>query len=159
MRTKGNELKKAQVIVRNILNGKKVNPSKPVFTGIKYVEKPGLQLFEYNKENVNENSDYDVSDFNGFPEDELQHWLNIHGIHDIDVVTLICEKLNIHSLVVQDILDIDQRPKFQEFEDYCFFTLKSIPPTEKKGSSIGTIEFYTWKKLPGIFPGKKRRLF
>lgn len=159
MRTKGNELKKAQVIVRNILNRKKVNPLKPVFTGIKYVEKPGLQLFEYNKENVNENSDYDVSNFNGFAEDELQHWLNIHGIHDIDVVTLICEKLNIHSLVIQDILDIDQRPKFQEFEDYCFFTLKSILPTEKKEVQSEQLSFILGKNYLVSFQEKKGDYF
>ncbi len=159
MRTKGNELKKAQVIVRNILNRKKVNPLKPVFTGIKYVEKPSLQLYEYNKENINVNSDYDVSNFNGFPEDELQHWLNIHGIHDIDIVNAICDKLNIHNLVVQDILDIDQRPKFQEFEDYCFFTLKSILPTEKKEVQSEQLSFILGKNYLVSFQEKKGDYF
>ena len=129
MRKKVNELKKAQVIVRNILNRKKVNPSKPVFTGKKYVEKPGLQLYEYNKYKVDEITSYDISGFNGFQEDANQHWLNIHGIHDVDIITTICEKLDIHPLVIQDILDINQRPKFQEFEHYSFFTLKSVLPT------------------------------
>lgn len=130
MRTTGKKIITApQTIVRNMLNRKKVNPLKPVFTGKKYVEKPNLQLYEYNRETIDEIADYDISAFAGFQEDDRQHWLNIHGIHDVDIVTTICEKLDVHALVMQDILDINQRPKFQEFDDYCFFTLKSVLPT------------------------------
>lgn len=128
MRKNKNELVKAQDLVRNILNRKKVNPLKPVFTGNKYVEKPGLQLYEYDHEKVNEILDYDHLQFDGFQQDDRQHWLNIHGIHDVDLVTAICNKLDVHPLVIQDILDTNQRPKFQEFDHYCFFTLKSVLP-------------------------------
>ncbi len=116
-------------MVRILLNRKKVNPLKPVFTGNKYLEQPSIQMYEYNSESVSENKEYKAGDFIGFPDDEKQHWLNIHGIHDVDIVESICNKLNVHGLVIQDILDINQRPKFQDFDEYCFFTLKSVLPT------------------------------
>ena len=56
------------------------------------------------------------------------YWLNIHGIHDVSIIQNICEKMNIHKLVIQDILDTTQRPKLQEFDDYLFFSIKSMLP-------------------------------
>ena len=159
MRKRVNDLRKAQVIIRNILNRKKVNPLKPEFTGVKYTEKPSLQLYEYNKEKIIENTDYDIAGFNGFPDDELRHWLNIHGLHDVDVVTTICEKLDIHSLVLQDILDINQRPKFQQFDDYCFFTLKSVLPTSNYHVVSEQLSFILGKNYLVSFQEKKADYF
>lgn len=130
MQVRRNDLIKApQAIVRVILNRKKVNPTKPVFTGKKYVEKPSLQLYSYNREETSIIPEFDISELNGFHDQEHNHWLNIHGLHDVELVTNICGKLEIHPLVIQDILDTNQRPKFQEFDEYCFFTLKSVSPT------------------------------
>lgn len=160
MQVRRNDLIKApQAIVRVILNRKKVNPTKPVFTGKKYVEKPSLQLYEYNRENVSEIADYNESDFNGFQEDENKHWLNIHGLHDIDLVTSICDKLEIHSLVLQDILDTNQRPKFQEFDDYCFFTLKSVLPTSDYQVATEQLSFILGKNYLISFQEKKADYF
>jgi len=41
-------------------------------------------------------------------------------------------KQDIHTLAIQDILDVNQRPKFQEFENFSFLTLKSITPADKE---------------------------
>lgn len=117
-------------MVRTLLNRKKVNPRAAVFTGTKYLERTQIQLFSYNPDEVVEIREFDINRFNGFVEDNFCHWLNVHGIHDVDFITGLCEKLEIHHLVIQDILDVNQRPKFQEFENYVFFTMKSILPDE-----------------------------
>lgn len=59
------------------------------------------------------------------------YWLNIHGLNNPENIASICEQQGIHNLVIQDILDVNQRPKFQEFEHFSFLTLKSIVPSEK----------------------------
>ena len=51
-------------------------------------------------------------------------------ISKAEAIASICEKQNIHSLVIQDILDVNHRPKFQEYYNYSFLTLKSIVPFE-----------------------------
>jgi magnesium transporter len=48
------------------------------------------------------------------------YWLNIYGLNETEIIASICEKQGIHSLVIQDILDVNQRPKFQEYENYSF---------------------------------------
>jgi magnesium transporter len=47
-------------------------------------------------------------------------WLNVHGVHDADLIGKICAKFNLHPLVVEDILNVEQRPKLDAFEDYLF---------------------------------------
>ncbi len=115
-------------MMKKILNRKKINPSEPAFTGVKHEDELSLQEFKYNAEECLENPDYAPQDFQGFQETEHQCWLNIHGLHDVNTIRNICVKTGVHDLAIQDILDVNQRPKFQEYETYWFFTLKSILP-------------------------------
>lgn len=47
-------------------------------------------------------------------------WLNIHGVHDVALIKHIGEMFNLHPLVIEDILNTEQRPKIDEFDDYLF---------------------------------------
>ncbi len=116
-------------MVKKILNRKKVNPSKPTYTGLKKMDEVSLQLFTYTKNEFTEDSNYQLTNFKGFQINDHINWLNIHGLHDIQKIEQICDAINIHDLSIQDILDVNQRPKFQEYNNYLFFTLKSICPS------------------------------
>lgn len=127
---------------RKRLKIKTVDPFELEFIGDKYMEETSLQLFQFNKDNYTENKDFKEADMVGFPDKESVYWLNIHGIQDVELIKNICFKLGIHRLVVQDILDTNQRPKLQEFEEYIFFSVKSILPSgegELKSEQISFI--------------------
>lgn len=111
------------------LNRKKHNPTNFVFTGVQYTNEISIQLFAYNKDGHLELNNLKEQEFTGFTDTTKQYWLNIHGIHDVESVSLICQKIGIHALTIQDILDVNQRPKFQEFENYWFFSIKSMLPS------------------------------
>ncbi|GJM64007.1 magnesium/cobalt transporter CorA [Persicobacter diffluens] len=117
-------------MIPKILNRKKVNPSTPIFTGKKILEKTSIQLFKYNDKELIEYKDFDLRDFSGFPEDDHYYWLNIHGIHEVDKIKQIGNALHIHELYIQDILDVYQRPKVQDYNDFWFFNLKSTLPSK-----------------------------
>ncbi len=53
-------------------------------------------------------------------------WLNIEGFKDIAVFEKIGELFGIDKLVPEDILDIDTRPKFEEFDQYSFTSVKML---------------------------------
>ncbi|MRT91729.1 magnesium/cobalt transporter CorA [Ancylomarina sp. 16SWW S1-10-2] len=117
-------------MAKKILNRKRLNPSMPIFTGVRYAEKLGVQLFKYNENACFENINFSQKNFDGFLLDDSQYWLNIHGLHDTEKIKNICAKIGVDDLAIQDILDINQRPKFQNYENNWFFTLKSIIPSE-----------------------------
>lgn len=132
-------------MTRKILSRKKINPLKPVFTGVKQLETISLQLFRYNQNELFEDANYSEKEFNGFPDDDNFYWLNIHGIHDVEQITSICNKTGTHNLAIQDILDINQRPKFQEYEDYWFFSMKSVLPSSNLEMETEQLSFILGK--------------
>jgi magnesium transporter len=47
-------------------------------------------------------------------------WLNIYGVHDAALLAEIGRQFGLHPLVIEDILNTDQRPKVDAFDDYLF---------------------------------------
>jgi magnesium transporter len=63
------------------------------------------------------------------------HWLNVTGLEDTAVLEAIGRRLQIHSLTLEDIASITQRPKAEDFESYFYYVLKMIY-LDKEGSGI-----------------------
>ena len=53
-------------------------------------------------------------------------WLNIHGVHDATLIKQVGDLFQLHPLVQEDILNTEQRPKLDEFDDYLFFESRSF---------------------------------
>ncbi len=115
-----------------LLNRKKTDPSVFVFTGKTPSSEFDMQLFSYNKEECCESSGLLPDSLEALRGNGYCNWLNVHGINKPDQVAAICRKQDIHTLVIQDILDVNQRPKYQEYEDFSFLTLKSIVPSDSE---------------------------
>ena len=113
-----------------LLNRKRIDPGSFDYTGITPAQPIDIQLFKYNKESCEEQKMILSDQVEKLENKGALQWLNIYGLHDTDAIASICTKQGIHNLVIQDILDINQRPKFQEYESFSFLTLKSIVPSE-----------------------------
>jgi magnesium transporter len=144
---------------RKILNRKKANPFANIFTGIKYSDKIDVQLFKYNKDSIVEDTNLSEKKIETFSDFNYVYWLNIHGIHDADKINDLCNKFGIHNLAVQDILDVNQRPKFQEYEDYWFFSIKSILPSESNEVVSEQLSFILGKNFLISFQERKADYF
>ena len=71
------------------------------------------------KENFFEEKYFD-SDFIGSLEGldtEKKVWLNLDGLHEVSKIELLGQKFDLHSLLLEDVLNTDQRPKVDEYED------------------------------------------
>jgi magnesium transporter len=53
-------------------------------------------------------------------------WINVAGIHDTDIVEGIGKIYDIHPLTLEDIVHIDQRPKFEDYDHYVIAIMKMI---------------------------------
>ncbi len=54
------------------------------------------------------------------------HWIQIKGLGDVKLLEDIGEHLNINPLVLEDIANIHQRPKYDEYESYAFGVSRMI---------------------------------
>ncbi|HSW70190.1 MAG TPA: magnesium/cobalt transporter CorA [Gammaproteobacteria bacterium] len=59
-------------------------------------------------------------------------WIHVAGLQNITLIEQLAKLYHIHPLTVEDILNVDQRPKVEEFENYLFITLKMLFWNEKR---------------------------
>jgi len=53
-------------------------------------------------------------------------WVNLHGLHDTTILEQVGALFNLHPLVLEDILNTEQRPKLEDYGDYIFIVLKTF---------------------------------
>jgi magnesium transporter len=53
-------------------------------------------------------------------------WINVEGLHNIENIQKLGDCYGFHPLVLEDILNTDQRPKMEDFEEYIYIVLKML---------------------------------
>ncbi len=76
---------------------------------------------------------------------KLNYWLNVHGIHEVDLVEKIGQTLNLERLTIRQLLDTTQRPKVDDYDDYVFFSVNSILKNESQQLNIEHLSFVLGK--------------
>lgn len=85
-----------------------------------------IQLIKYNNESIEEASNLSELDMIELSrlDDSFVYWFNIDGIENSKQLETIGNKYNIHSLVLEDILMSNQRPKVEVYDDTLFFVIR-----------------------------------
>jgi len=111
-------------------------PGEVVFVGEKKVEKVGASFINYNESFYDEGVIEDIGDCLSVLSKGTVTWINVIGVHDIDVIKKIGEQFKIHSLVLEDIANTEQRPKYENYKDYIYIILKMINYNKETGEVI-----------------------
>jgi magnesium transporter len=51
-------------------------------------------------------------------------WINVEGLHEVEVIRQFGECRELHPLVLEDILNTDQRPKIEDYGEYLYIVMK-----------------------------------
>jgi magnesium transporter len=82
---------------------------------------------EYNLDNYKIHNFPKLLDFQVKLDPDKTYWLNVDGIHEPKVIETIGGIFNLHALVMEDILNSQQKPKFEYYNDnQLFITFKMI---------------------------------
>lgn len=63
-------------------------------------------------------------------------WLDVRGIHNPQEIETIGKTFGLDPLLLEDILDPDQRPKYEQTEHGLFIILKNLVPTSTTGEFL-----------------------
>jgi magnesium transporter len=91
-------------------------------------------------------------------------WINVECLDRPQDIHSLAEIYRAHPLTVEDILDIEQRPKVEEFDDYLFITLKAVNPStglefEHISLMLTGDTVITFQEKPGdYFDGIRKRI-
>ncbi|MFH1541566.1 MAG: magnesium/cobalt transporter CorA [bacterium] len=58
-------------------------------------------------------------------------WINVDGVHQTDIIAKLGSHFGLHPLVLEDIVNTDQRPKLEDHESYLFIALKMLSVNDK----------------------------
>jgi len=112
-------------------------PGTLIYTGKKRIEKVQISLLDYDEKHFKEQEIDTIMECVPFKDKPTVTWINIDGIHDVNIVEDIGTCFDLHPLVLEDILTSDQRPKVEDFGHYLFLVLKMLQYDEKEQEVIG----------------------
>jgi magnesium transporter len=101
-------------------------PGTLVPTGLPRIEKVRIQVLEYGADGFRDREVEKCSDALPFQDPPAITWLNVEGIHDVELVRELGERVGLHPLVLEDIVSVGQRPKIEEHPGYLFVVLPML---------------------------------
>jgi magnesium transporter len=106
-------------------------PGTPIHIGEHRTDTVNIHSVTYNEAVVQEKDLTQEKEFSFSPSEHTLTWMSIKGIHDIAPLKQIATGFQLHPLVLEDLVNSEQRPKVEDYEQYLFLVLKNISWDEK----------------------------
>ncbi|MGH2574780.1 MAG: CorA family divalent cation transporter, partial [Ignavibacteria bacterium] len=110
-------------------------PGTLIHIGEKKSDAVKINVMDYDENHVTEKEIKDLNECFAFKELPSITWIDIEGLHDIDLLEKLGNHFGLHPLVQEDILNTDQRPKLEEFDNYVYIVLKMFHQ-KKSGNEV-----------------------
>jgi len=110
-------------------------PGSLVHVGDILESKTKISLIDYGPKGFEEKQIHFLDEMLAYKDRDTITWVIVEGLVDVGIVGEIGNKFGIHPLVLEDILNTNQRPKFEEYDDYLFLVLKSCQSESKQFST------------------------
>jgi magnesium transporter len=114
-----------------------LSPGSVIYVGKEKTHNPKIQLIDYDTEKFQEKYIETIEECLPFKDSPTVSWININGIHDTSIIEKVGSYFELHPLVLEDIVNANQRSKIEDFESYIFCVLK-MPRTSEKSHKIIT---------------------
>jgi len=112
-----------------------LSPGTLIHVGERRTEKIKISILNYDKTNLDEKEAKTIEECFPFKDTPSVTWINIDGLHEIEIIEKLGNYFDLHPLLQEDILNTNQRPKMEDFENYIFFVLKMVYCCQTKGST------------------------
>ena len=140
-------------------------PGTIVYTGDVTDSKTHLELIKYDA-NSFQQSEISFEEISNILKDDGMKWLNVVGIHQTELIEKIGQQFDIHPLVLEDIANISQQPKIEDYSDLIFSTMKMFHVDSQGEIRMEHINFVlkkniliSFQEIPGdVFEPVRKRI-
>lgn len=101
-------------------------PGTAVYTGDHHLVKPTITVTHYTKDKINETTGHDIAELFPARSQEGITWIDVQGLGDLATIDKIAKLYELHPLTIEDILNVGQRSKVEEYPGYLFITLRVL---------------------------------
>ena len=101
-------------------------PGALVYEGNRPASAVKVHLFDYDAQALEESILSDADGCGAYRARPTVTWLDIDGVHDINIVDKIGRAYDIHPLTLEDVVHTRQRPKMEEYPEYVYVVLQML---------------------------------
>jgi magnesium transporter len=109
-------------------------PGTLVHLGEKKLEKVRISYIDYDEQNFQEKHISKIEECFPLKATPTVSWINIDGLHEVEILEKLGKQFELHPLMLEDILNTDQRPKQEDFDKHIFIVLKMLSFDEETQS-------------------------
>ena len=110
-----------------------MSPGILVHVGEQKIETARITLMGYDQARLEEKKLDSIEESFVFKDTPPVSWINIDGLHEVELIEKIGKHFNIHPLTQEDIVNTGQRPKVEDFEEYVYLVFKMLKFDETTG--------------------------
>ncbi|MEX2616985.1 MAG: magnesium/cobalt transporter CorA [Alphaproteobacteria bacterium] len=116
--------------------------------------RPAIALIAYGPDAIVEEQDVAIADIDGLRETHPVLWLDVSGLGDVKTMQDLGTKFGLHNLALEDVLNVHQRPKIEEYDNHLFIVCRmphsdSALETEQVSFFLGKDFVITLQERPG----------
>lgn len=105
-------------------------PGTLIYTGHVKEVSTEIEVYNYDPSTLENKTFKHFQELLDFQQNNLNCWINVNGIHDVALIQQFEKSFNVHALLLEDIVNIHQRPKIEDQGDLIFFSLKMLSYNE-----------------------------
>ncbi len=119
-------------LVQRVVQKPGTAPGDLAHTGLRKIERVRIRLLEYDAERLKEEELSAAEDAFPVRDNPPVSWVNLDGLHDSGILAKIRDHFSLHPLVMEDVVQVGQRPKLEEYEGYLFLVLPMLHFDEER---------------------------
>ena len=108
-------------------------PGSLVYTGDRDAPIPRVTMLDYDEHRVVEKELVRVDDCIAFKDAQTVTWINVDSVTEPGLLENFGRVMGFHALMLEDILNTDQRPKFEDYGNSIYIVVKMLDYDVKKG--------------------------
>lgn len=120
--------KRNRLLLRRPKNTKALNqaPGTVTYIGRKESSETKLEVIDYNKDSFERFTSSRPEDAFNFENHDKITWINIDGLSNTSEIVKLGKYYELHPLILEDIVNTNQRPKIDEYQGYIFLVVKML---------------------------------
>lgn len=116
--------------------------------------RPLVRLFGYGPEKFEEQEVADIETLRAYVNRWPVLWVNVDGLADLGLLESLGEAFGLHRLALEDVINLHQRPKIEDYEDHVFIVTRMLisadsPATEQISMFLGKGFLLTFQERRG----------
>ncbi len=108
-------------------------PGTLVYTGIHDTEAAEMSLISFRDDKLESARIEDIAYVFNHLKNEYTNWINVNSLNDVKLIEQIGQLCQFHPLILEDILNVQQLPKTEVFDNYIYCAVQTLKVNETNG--------------------------